>query len=273
MGMELYFRRLTWVVYAYVAVCLLTVMALRNVSPQVVVALSYVLPILTGGFAGYAALLAWRKSEAGAARVWGWLCGGMGLWLVAEIVWAVMALIYGNNPPYPSLADVAWFLGYVPIGAALVLFIRQQRLRLTLRRVIFALVGGVVVPVLLFLAFMLPFKDPADPEAMLRVAALVVNAVYPPLDVMLAVLACLCLLAQPEEKIWRRPWLLIGGALALWAYADIWYWVLTFTNSHVLGWVSVVQADVPYTVAYVLLGLGCLLAVHVWQEKAGRSGA
>ena len=70
------------------------------------------LSILTSGMA----LLLWRQMKAGAQSqyIWGGLLIGWIFWMVAELLWAFY-LLKGQDP-YPSLADLFFLLGYVPMS-------------------------------------------------------------------------------------------------------------------------------------------------------------
>lgn len=40
---------------------------------------------------------------------------GLTLWCIAEIIWTYYEIGLGKDNPFPSLADIFWIVGYVPI--------------------------------------------------------------------------------------------------------------------------------------------------------------
>ena len=55
------------------------------------------------------------------STVWLGYTLGMLLWFLGESTWAVYALWYNIPNPFPSLADVFWLAGYVPLLCAMVI--------------------------------------------------------------------------------------------------------------------------------------------------------
>ena len=56
--------------------------------------------------------------------MWAGLVICWALWAVAESLWFIFSLT-GNEPPYPSWADLFWLLGYIPLVIGLVSRLRS----------------------------------------------------------------------------------------------------------------------------------------------------
>ncbi|MFP4345567.1 MAG: hypothetical protein ACLFU8_12805 [Anaerolineales bacterium] len=223
--------------------------------------------LLTMFFATLAAVIAWRRLQGEERHVWMWLCAGMVLWSVAELVWGLFdAYLFPRAPDF-SLADVFWLLGYVAVGEALALHLRalwggQQRTRIVL-----ATLGGFVLPLLLFVALLWPTLS--DPNLSLELAD-VVTALYPALDLLLATQGLLVLLMM-RGQVWWCPWFFIGVALLLWAFSDAWYWVLIFFDRFGLNPRSVLSVDIPDSLGNLIMGYAALQALRPESACAKRS--
>lgn len=152
----------------------------------------------------------------------------------------------------------------MPVGIAIVQYLTLHRLRLTPVRVILAALAGGLLPVCVLILLVQPFFET---DRALQAAKLMVEAIYPPLDLLVATGGFLCLFAY-EGKNWRQPWFLIGSALALWAYTDLWYWLLEFLNSYGLDLLTILRVEIPYDLAYVILGVGSLQAAAQARSDA-----
>src|SRR5690242_7536564 len=79
--------------------------------------------VLCATTAAFLLVQAWRKmnDQEVSKKVWGLVALGIVLWALAEAMWAYYELVLRVEMPYPSIADLLWFAGYVPLYAALVL--------------------------------------------------------------------------------------------------------------------------------------------------------
>lgn len=238
-------------VYIYLALHLIAYYFLSRQGPRAVELLNSIAPILVGMFASGAAAWAWRGSYGNERRIWMWLCFGNGIWTLAEIWWMYF-IVFADEVPYPSGADVLWVLGYLPVGIAIILYAFEYHMRLNFKKVALALLAGGVLPVALFLSLIPPSNSS-------QAAQFITEAVYPPLDLILATGGFLCMLSS-QKRLGQRPWLLIGFSLVIDAYADIWYWLLTFWGVYSTDLFSAIRVDIPYALTYVIMGVGCLQA-------------
>ena len=222
-------------------------------------------PIITGLAASVAAFLAFRTGPAQQRPMWLLLFAGLGLWTCAEGLWAVQALA-GNELPYPSFADVLWLVGYLPVGAAIEMQIRQSRSRLNWIKYAVAVALGGGLTVLAGRAVVVPM---IGNFAIGRGLEQVLNILYPVLDATLFAGGVLAVLGADWRNGWQ-PWLLIGGALILWSYSDVCFSVLSAARVYGNNWFSAMAVDIPYNLAYLITGLGCLQAVTITRQVAVR---
>jgi hypothetical protein len=179
----------------------------------------------------------------------GWLLTGIGLaaWSAAELVYGLLETF--GNPPYPSVADALYLLGYFPIAAGLVMLavLFKKRLGRKDRLLILVLLSLAVCIVVAFV--MIPAINQLKIDG--DVAGQVMGFLYPALDIIL--IACVTVVAA---KIRRgeinRAWFHILVGFLLMGVADVFYWISytnqTFTlfNFH----------DLLYLYAYLLLVVG-----------------
>ncbi len=241
----------------YVILYIATYLLARQSGDGMVLIQENLVPILVSAFATLAAAAAWRSAPPDERDIWKWLTLGIGLWAAAEIIWAGMVFAWGEDVPYPSLADALWIVGYMPVGIAIIEYLAHHRFRLTHVKAAAAIIGGVILPLAALIYFIQPILEkPLD----IRLSELVVKAVYPSLDILVATGGVLCLMLR-KQSIWQDPWALIGGSLVIWAYSDLWYWLLSYFGIYAPDWFSAVRVDIPYGLAYVALGVGCLRAM------------
>ncbi|MFZ6028504.1 MAG: hypothetical protein ACOYYS_12380 [Chloroflexota bacterium] len=248
----------------YTVLYILLVLLLAPLGETALGILSSLVPVLVGGAAFYFALLAWRVSHPSQKRAWQWLMVGIAMWWVAEVIWAI-AMHWDIRDILAWLADFCWMGGYLPIGLSCIFFLRANRFELTPFKEVVAVVGGGLLPMLVFVGFVYPCSGAARFELPVH---LVWSALYPAFDILIATGGLLCLMVS-GPKPWRRPWFLIGAALVTFAYTDLWYWLLEFFGINEVSAASIVRVDIPYGLAYVILAVGCCQVVA--DERAAKT--
>lgn len=215
-------------------------------------------PILVGLFALRMAYDVQRQ-DAQERLVWRLLGAGIGLWVLAEVLWAFLTLVL-NAEASPSLADVLWVAGYLPMGAAILIHLAWRRKPLNGLRVLLAFAVGGFFFLALFYGVLQPmFLGDVSWETTL-------NVLYPILDVTLAIGAFTILLTLDSRK-WWQPWLFIAIALIMWAYADAAYAFLIWIDAYHSSNVGILTVELPYNAAYILFGIGCAQAVAQKEES------
>lgn len=157
-------------------------------------------------------------------RVWLYIAVGLVLWLLGEITWGVYGLLFSMSEPYPSVADVFWIAGYLPLVVALLLYIVPFKGALSLKSVLSAVVVALLADVAVFIILIGPVFGPsADPATRLF------DFAYPLLDMMLlgvSIAGMLLFLPGRISRFW--VWLNLGFISS--AIADI-----LFSYSSALG--------------------------------------
>jgi hypothetical protein len=81
-------------------------------------------------------------------RIWGWLCLGLLIRTMAELMWIYYTIQFQKAMPYPTPADYFWIAGYVPMLLALIIRMRSFQVSLSPRQMTGQVVGNVVVIIL-----------------------------------------------------------------------------------------------------------------------------
>jgi len=167
----------------------------------------------------------WDTPSSRLSRVWLGFTLGMTLWFLGELGWAIYALVLSIEIPYPSIADVFWLGGYIPLFIALDLYIRLFRPAL-FKRMYFA--GAALVSILSVALFIV--LAPPVLEAEEDVVTKIVSMAYPALDLTLFSEAILGLLIFTVTKLKGRigvAWLFINAGILMNVIADI---LFSYTN-------------------------------------------
>jgi hypothetical protein len=86
-------------------------------SPLLVKIVSDGFPLLlslTGAYLAFSLFRRQVKNRLG-SRIWGAMAIGLLLWAAGEGIWAYYELVLQQDTPFPSVADVLWTLGYLPL--------------------------------------------------------------------------------------------------------------------------------------------------------------
>jgi hypothetical protein len=221
-------------------------------------------PIVVGSVATAMAWYAWKASHLRQKKAWQWLTVGLGMWTSAEIL-AFVLMPFDLTGWLSWLPDLPWLLGYLPIAMCCIAFLRANHFELTPAKEIVAVIGGGILPMLVFVNFIHPFRGPVLVEVP---PDLVIAALYPALDILIATGGLLCLIIS-GPKPWQRPWFYIGGGLVIFAYTDLWYWLLQFFRINEASVANAIRVDVPYGLAYVIVAVGCWQVIA--EERLSRT--
>jgi len=189
---------------------------------------------LAAGASGSALIKYWGNPSDKFSRVWLGFHLGMAFWFLGEVGWAVYTLVLRVEIPYPSIADVAWLIGYVPLFISIHLYI--SAFRFAISKAMYA-IAAVAVSIGSFALFLFLVSPVLGATAEAEVTTLMVDIAYPALDLALFSISILGLLIFAKGKI-ALTWLLINGAILMNVVADILfsYTMLqdTYYNGHFL---------------------------------------
>lgn len=186
------------------------------------------------------------RRGGGMSRVFALYSLGMLSWFLAEGTWTIYALVAGIVVPYPSIADVFWLVGYVPLLLALQLqvwpfreaFVPWKRVTIVLSMFILTgLILTVTIPPL--------FQGNQD------LLTLTVSLAYPFLDAVVLSVAIPCLLLFRRGTYWRFALFIVFG-LVLALVGD-----LTFAQSFLsASYYPGSHVDMIFDWSYLALALG-----------------
>jgi hypothetical protein len=213
--------------------------------------------ILAVGVAVYS-VVAWvrMRREKQAGMLWASFAIGWILWMVAEVCWTVASII-SQEVPYPSIADIFWLAGYIPMFFALWLRIRSlPSSDHWLKRIVIGGVGAIILGATIIFV-VIPTAVEYDPN---QIVISLLNIIYPVFDLILLVMSTWIFFAYQKGefgKIWF--WLSLGFSLhsisdLIFSYAS--NQGIYYPDNH-LNFISAIGVDVPYALGYA----SCMLAM------------
>ena len=191
---------------------------LQSYYPSFIGPLSNVLPSAGASFAFASALLCWRRYGFRVHRrfeaVWFLFTLGTGMWIVAEVTWAIYYFILNVPVPYPSVADVFYIGGYFPLILGLAFYYGAFSVALSRRRLVAAAISIVIVALVA-----LGLVMPTELSKGLGPLSTLIDMIYPILDLILFSLTALCLAIFLGGRI-SRWWILFGAGSLLYVVGD-----------------------------------------------------
>lgn len=212
------------------------------------------------------AFLLWRSFSPGEASKGIWACLGVGLllWAVGEGLWSYDQLIGGEKLPYPSAADVAWLVGYIPLTLGLWLRYRSFQMRPRQRWQIIIVWVFVGLAILAVMFVVMPIALYGGASSFFEQA---VNILYPVGDLILAFQALLLGLVLAGGSL-SMPWGLIAAGILCLAVSD-----LSYVFSVWRGWYEpdpasgvnfpTFAANLLYAAGYVVVCLGLYVQARI----------
>jgi len=237
-----------------VATAIAVVYTFQGYYPDFMLALSNIFAPLMAGAAVATSFFAlrryWDTRSSRLSKIWLGFTLGMTLWFLGELGWAIYVLVLGIEIPYPSIADIFWLAGYVPLFIALNLYIRLFRPAL-FKRMYF--VGAVIVSILSAAIFMV--LAPPILQAEEDIVTKIVSIAYPALDLILFSEAILGLLIFTMTKLKGRigvAWLFINAGILMNVIADILFSYTTLQGTYYDGH----PLEMFFHWGYILFALG-----------------
>ena len=199
----------------------------------------------------------WRQTstEKQLRHLWTGLVVGWALWALAEIIWAFYSIL-GQEVPYPSLADLFWVVGYIPMGIALLVRIRTMPAKPTQSQNL--IIWGVSAATILITSIFvfIPVFQGFDPQ---RLVESILNLIYPLADLFLVIIVWRMFLTL-EKGDYGFGWRLVTVGLMLMTFSDLSFtyatWQELYYPNMEANTLSRLVVDVPYTVSYLILFLG-----------------
>jgi hypothetical protein len=247
-------RRIPYLVFLLAVVVLVLVYGFQGFYPDSMYAFSNTVPIVVSGLAVLSSFLALRKYwdtiRSRLSRIWLSFTLGMLLWFFGELGWFVYTMVLNVEIPYPSLADIFWLVGYVPLFLALLFYV--QLFQPVISRKLFFIAGFSVacVSILTFPLLIMPVLAEASEDFVM----LFINLAYPSLDLMLFLESVLGLSVFTIAKVKSRvgvAWRIINAAILTIVLADMTFSYTTLNGTYYNGH----PAELLFHVSYLLFAL------------------
>ena len=162
-----------------------------------------------------------------------WICFtvGMTLWFLGELSWAVYTFFLNVEIPYPSIADIFWLGGYIPLLIALFAYSKLFASVLSMRKKAFIAVLIIGLGVLVSVALIIPIMNEEN------LATLTIDLAYPLLDIAL-LSSALVGLAIFQKGSLGKSWLWIILGILLNVAGDMIFSYTTAQGSYYNGHLS-----------------------------------
>lgn len=187
---------------------------------------------------------------------WYLLAAGVAFYVLGDFIYMKLTEQYGSEPPFPSVADIAYYALYPLLGASLFLTLRRQMPGRDRAGLVDAALITVAAAVLLWTFLMAPYAS--DPT--LPLSEKLASIGYPLGDLMLIALLVRMLLTPGARVVTFR---LLVAALVVNLVADIVYFSQLLAGTYQSGGL----VDVGWLTAYVLFGTA---ALHPSMRRYGQ---
>jgi hypothetical protein len=202
--------------------------------------------------------------------LWAGILIGWALWALAEVIYGLYSIL-GQEAPYPSIADIFWMVGYLPMGLGLYLRsrtlpirpTRDQWLTIAAFSILTILLAGVFVFWPTFQSF-----DPSTPFMNL------INIAYPVEDCLLLIVVWRLFFTY-EKGEYAFGWRLLAVGFILLTIGDLIYLYANSTDPVLYypdlraNFISRFGADLPYSFSYLSWVLGIFaLRIPTREERA-----
>jgi hypothetical protein len=233
---------------------------LFNPSPALLTAVSSFLPLVLSLVGAVLAFGLYRRQTPNRGGAFVWVAMGIGLlcWAFGELAWFLYAVAENVEAPYPSVADLLWLIGYVPLFFAIAAPYVALRASIPVRGRRFLVAVLVAMGILLIGVVIYPILS--SPEAGTPVE-MAVTIAYPVADLFLLSIAIALVMVFLGGQV-ALSWGLIAGGILLFAVSDLLFsyggWYGLYYPGGQLNFLSA-AFDILYIAAYLVLIIGLFL--------------
>jgi hypothetical protein len=238
-------------------------------SSEIQPIVSAVLPMLLsfmGAFLAYGVYRHLRASRT-AGVSGGAMTIGLLFWAAGEMIWLAYELTGNLDVPYPSVADVAWLIGYLPLFLSIGLQHRSLRAPIPRRSwVLYAVLMTAAVVAAVWLVIAPILSDPAAGTPV----ELFFSLAYPVGDLILLSMTMLLALNFLGGQL-ALPWAVIAAGMLLHSVSDLLFAYLEWNGLYYPGGqlnFSSGLFDILYLSAYVVWNIG--LNLRFWSPEPGK---
>jgi hypothetical protein len=212
------------------------------------------------------ALLLWRSFIRGEVlkAIWGSMGLGLLLWATGEVIWVFYELVLQQDSPYPSAADIAFVIGYIPLFSALILRYRSLRTRPAPGWRAGAWLAFAVLAALAIVFVIGPIVTYPDYD---RPIEKFLGVLYPLGDLALALGVLLIALSLMGGAL-SIPWTLIAVGFMVVSVSDLLFTYATWHEIYLAGpdtGVNLITAmsDIQYYASYVFIAFGLYMQARL----------
>lgn len=245
------------------ALGLFVVYIFQNFYPDFMYSFSSVSSPIMAGVAALSSFFAlrryWDKIGSRISKIWLCFTLGMLLWFLGELGWGIYTMFLGVEIPFPSIADIFWLSGYLPLFIALLLYVEIFQPAITVKS--FLVAGAIVagMSAVIFSSLMIPVLADAAEYDMITLG---VSLAYPALDLFLFLEAILGLSVFTVTKMKGRvsvAWHFMNIAILLNVIGDMVFSYTTLNGTYYDGH----PLELFYHFGYMLFAL----AFYVHQKE------
>jgi hypothetical protein len=218
---------------------------------------------IVAGVAALSSFLAlrryWDKIGSRISKIWLCFTLGMLLWFLGELGWGIYTMFLGVEVPFPSIADLSWLSGYLPLFIALLLYVEIFQPAITVKS--FLVAGAIVASMsaIIFSTLMIPVLANASQYDMVTLGA---SLAYPALDLFLFLEAILGLSVFTMTELKGRigvAWHFMNTAILLNVIGDMFFSYTNLSGTYYDGH----PLELLYHFGYMLFAL----AFYVHQKE------
>lgn len=197
--------------------------------------------------------------------LWWGLTIGWALWTVAQLYWAIAAII-SQEIPYPSWADFFWLVGYIPMYIALWERLRSLPQTASSPQRVALWISTLFIVICTVWFVLIPIVQNNDPSAILESA---LNILYPLMDVVLLIMVLrIFFIYQPGN--YGRAWSWLSAGFILMSLSDLIFSYATTANLYYpdgqANLLSTIGVDVPYNVSFLLWLIGLFILQSIQRS-------
>jgi len=193
----------------------------------------------------------WDSFGSRLSKIWLCFALGMMLWFLGELGWAVYTMVLNIEIPYPSIADVFWLSGYVPLFIALLLYVQLLKPALSSKMFLGGAIVVASVSAPTFPMLIMPVLAGASEQDLITLG---VSLAYPSLDLTLFLEAIVGLMVFTTTRLKSRvgrAWHFINVAIIFNVVADMAFSYTTMEGTYYNGH----PLDLLFHWAYLLFAL------------------
>jgi len=247
--------RIAYALCLIAAISITLVYAFQSSYPDFMYTFSNVLSPFIAGVAVFSSFFAlrryWDSLGSRLSKIWLCFALGMMLWFLGELGWAVYTMVLNIEIPYPSIADVFWLSGYVPLFIALLLYVQLLKPALSSKMFLGGAIVVASVSAPTFPMLIMPVLAGASEQDLITLG---VSLAYPSLDLTLFLEAIVGLMVFTTTRLKSRvgrAWHFINVAIIFNVVADMAFSYTTMEGTYYNGH----PLDLLFHWAYLLFAL------------------